>query len=145
MVNKKLFATNNILALPSVEWQCQIVPSQCLAQPMTMPLALVRYWVEQAVYIVGQPSGCCMVCLMPRTQLSGSLEFSHVSMFTLDGEPVSVGRVPSPLFFCDGIFQRPVSLCERISCSDRGYQLSSFILLLTFHYRPMIHWKQGNC
>ena len=39
----------------------QIVPSQCLAQPMAMPLAVVRTWVEQAVFIMGQTSRCCMI------------------------------------------------------------------------------------
>ena len=45
----------------------QIVPSQCLAQPMAMSLAVVRSWGEQTVSIMGQTSGCCMVCLMPVT------------------------------------------------------------------------------
>ena len=62
----------------------QIVPSQCLAQPMAMPLAVVRYWVEQAVFIMGQTSRCCMVCLMPQSQVSASFENPHLNMFTLD-------------------------------------------------------------
>ena len=45
----------------------QTVPSQCLAHPMAMPLAIVRSWGEQAVSIMGQTSRCCMVCLMPVT------------------------------------------------------------------------------
>ena len=61
-----------ILALPPVE--CQIMLSQCLTNPMAMPLAVVRYWVEYAVSIMGQTSRCCMVCLMPQSQVSGSLD-----------------------------------------------------------------------
>ena len=45
----------------------QIVPSQCLIQPMAMQVAVARYWIEQAVFIMGQTSRCCMVCLMPVT------------------------------------------------------------------------------
>ena len=33
---------------------------------------------------MGQTSRCCMVCLMPQSQVSVSLEYSHLSMFTLD-------------------------------------------------------------
>ena len=38
------------------------MPSQCLAQPMAMSLAVVRSLGEQAVFIMGQTSRCCMVC-----------------------------------------------------------------------------------
>ena len=62
----------------------QIVPSQCLAQPMAMPLAVARSWGEQAVSIMGQTSRCCMVCLMPQSHVSCSLENPHFSIFTLD-------------------------------------------------------------
>ena len=62
---------------------CQIVPSQCLTQSMAMPLAVVRYCVEQAVFIWGQLSRCCMVCLMPQSQVSSSFEYRHCIMFTL--------------------------------------------------------------
>ena len=60
------------------------MPFQCLAQPMAMPLAVVRSWVEQAVFIMGQTSRCCMVCLMPQSQVSCSFEYSQLSMFNLD-------------------------------------------------------------
>ena len=36
----------------------QSVPSQCMAQAMAMPLAAVRSWVEQTVFIMGQTSRC---------------------------------------------------------------------------------------
>ena len=49
-----------------------------------MPLAIVRSWGEQAVSIMGQTSRCCMVCLMPQSQISCSLENPHFNMFTLD-------------------------------------------------------------
>ena len=62
----------------------QIVPSQCLVQSMAMSLAIVRSWGEQAVSIMGQTSRCCMVCLMPQSQVSCSLENPHFNMFTLD-------------------------------------------------------------
>ena len=54
------------------------------SQPIAMPLAVVGSWVEQAVSIVGQTSRCCMVCLMPQSQGSGSFEYPHFNMFTLD-------------------------------------------------------------
>ena len=37
---------------------------------------------EQAVSLMGQTSRCCMVCLMPQSQVSGSLEKNHFNMFT---------------------------------------------------------------
>ena len=60
------------------------MPSQCLAQPMAMSLAVVRSWGEQAVFIMGQTSRCCMVCLMPQSQVYVSFEYPHFDMFTLD-------------------------------------------------------------
>ena len=43
-----------------------------------------RCLVEQAVFIMGQISRCCMVCLMPQSQVSGSFEYLHFNMFILD-------------------------------------------------------------
>ena len=60
-----------ILVLPPVS--CQILPPPpplCLAQPIAMSLAVVRYWGEQRVFIMGQTSRCCMVCVMPQSQVS---------------------------------------------------------------------------
>ena len=73
-----------ILVLPPESYVRQIVPSQCLAQPMAMPLAILRSWGQQAVSIMGQTSRCCMVCLMPQSHVSCSLENPHFNMFTLD-------------------------------------------------------------
>ena len=39
---------------------------------------------EQAVSIMGQTSMCCMVCLMPQSHVSCSLENPHFNIFTLD-------------------------------------------------------------
>ena len=79
MVRQKIII---ILVLPPVG--CQIVPSQCLAQPVAMPLAVARSWIEQTMFIVWLTSICCMVCLMPPSQVSGSFEYPHLSMFTHD-------------------------------------------------------------
>ena len=72
-----------IFVLTQVARQYQIVPFQCLGQPMAMQLAIVMYWVEQAVSIMGQTSRCCMVYLMPQSQVSGSFEYPDFNMFTL--------------------------------------------------------------
>ena len=61
----------------------QTVPSQFLAQPMAMPLVVVRSCVEQAVFIMGQTSRCCMVCRMPQSQASALFEIPYFNMFTL--------------------------------------------------------------
>ena len=39
---------------------------------------VVRSWGEQAVSIMGQTSRCCMVCLMPQSQVSGTFEYLKV-------------------------------------------------------------------
>ena len=59
-----------------------------LVPPMTgsvaaKPLAVVRSRVEKALFIMGQTSACCMVCLVPQSQVSGSFENPHFNMFTL--------------------------------------------------------------
>ena len=77
--------SSSFLSFHQESYVCQIVPSQCLAQPMAMPLAVARSWGEQAVSIIGQTSRCCMVCLMPQSHVSCSLENPHFSsIFTLD-------------------------------------------------------------
>ena len=76
--------SSSFLSFHQESYVRQIVPSQCLAQPMAMSLAVVRSWGEQAVSIMVQTSRCCMVCLMPQSQVSGSLENPHFNMFTLD-------------------------------------------------------------
>ena len=76
--------SSSFLSFHQESYVCQIVPSQCLAQPMAMPLAVARSWGEQAVSIMGQTSRCCMVCLMPQSHVSCSLENPHFSIFALD-------------------------------------------------------------
>ena len=67
----------------------QIVFSQCLAQPMAMSLAIVGSCGEQAASIMGQTSRCCVVCLMPQSHVSCSLENHQFNMLNLD-RPTSV-------------------------------------------------------
>ena len=67
---------------------CQLVPYQCLAPPMAIPLAVVRSWVPQAVFIMGKTSRCCMFCLMPQSQVSGSFEYPKACSL-LTGQHVS--------------------------------------------------------
>ena len=67
----------------------QIVFSQCLEQPMAMPVAIVRSCGEQAVSTMGQTSRCCVICLMRLSHVSCSLENPHFIMFNLD-RPTSV-------------------------------------------------------
>ena len=76
--------SSSFLCFHQESYVCQIVPSQCLAQPMAMPLAVARSWGEQAVSIMGQTSRCCMVCLMPQSHVSCSLEDPHFNISTLD-------------------------------------------------------------
>ena len=85
----------------------QIVPSQCLAQPMAMSLAVVRYWGKQAVSIIGQTSRCC---LMPQSQVSCSLENPHFNMFTLD-RPTCVRSRLSSFQVVQG-FSAPAGRCS---------------------------------
>ena len=61
--------------------------SQTLQMPGTSdgdPISRCRYWVDQAVFIMGQTSRCCLVCLMPQSQVSISFEYPDFDMFTLD-------------------------------------------------------------
>ena len=88
----------------------QIVPSQCLAQPLAMSLAVVRSWGEQTVFIMGQNSRYCMVCLMPQSQVSGSLENPHFNMFTLD-RPTWVRNRLSAFQVVQG-FSAPAGRCS---------------------------------
>ena len=77
-------SSSSFLSFHQESYVRQIVPSQCLEQSMAMSLAVARSWGEQAVSIMGQTSRCCMLCLMPQSQVSCSLENPHFNMFTLD-------------------------------------------------------------
>ena len=83
-LTNRLDSSSSFLSFHQESYVRQIVPSQCLAQPMAMPVAVARSWGEQAVSIVGQTSRCCMVCLMPQSHVSCSLETPHFNIFTLD-------------------------------------------------------------
>ena len=109
--HQNLLTVITILVLPpGVVHVSQIVSSQCLAQPMAMSLAVVRSWGEQAVSIMGQTSRCCMVCLMPQSQVSGSLENPHFNMFTLD-RPTCVRNRLSAFQVVQG-FSAPAGRCS---------------------------------
>ena len=110
-----------ILVLPPVA--CQIVPSQCLAQPMALPLAVARSWGEQTVFIMGQINRCCLVCLMPQSQVSVSFEYPHFNMFTLD-RPTCVRNRLSAFQGAQG-FSAPAGRCSsalmlRCTLASRG-------------------------
>ena len=100
----------------------QIVPSQCLAQPMAMPLAIVRSWGEQAVFIMGQTSMCCVVCLMPQSQVSCSFENPHFNMFTLD-RPTCVRNRLSAFQVVQG-FSAPAGMC---SSDDHSEGMTTYL------------------
>ena len=93
-----------------------------LAQPMAMPLAVVRSWIEQAVFIMGQTSRCCMVFLMPQSPVYVSLEYPDLSMFTLDSPNLCTQPVEC-LLGCPG-FSVPAGRCSsalmRCTLASRG-------------------------
>ena len=84
--------------------------AQCLAHPMAMSLAVVRSWGEQVVSIMGQTSKYCMVCLMPQSQVSCSVENPHFNMFTLD-RPTCVRNRLSAFQVVQG-FSAPAGRCS---------------------------------
>ena len=90
---------------------------------MAMSLAVVRSWGEQAVFIMGQTSRCCMVCLMPQSQVSCSVENPHLNMFTLD-RPTCVRNRLSAFQVVQG-FSAPAGRCSsalmfRCTLASRG-------------------------
>ena len=94
---------SSFLSFHQDSYVLQIVPSQCLAQPKAMPLAVARSWGEQAVSIMGQTSRCCMVCLMPQSHVSCSLKNPHfITYLLLTGQPVCTQPVEC-LPGCPGI------------------------------------------
>ena len=115
--------SSSFLSFHQESYVRQIVPSQCLAQSMAMSLAVVRSWGEQAVSIMGQTSRCCMVCLMPQSQVSCSLENPHFNMFTLD-RPTCVRNRLSAFQVVQG-FSVPAGRCSsalmlRCTLASRG-------------------------
>ena len=90
---------------------------------MAMPLAIVRSWGEQAVSIMGHTSRCCMVCLMPQSQVSVSFEYPHFDMFNLD-QPTCVRNRLSAFQVVRG-FSAPAGRCSsalmfRCTLASRG-------------------------
>ena len=119
----KAEASSSFLSFHQESYVRQSVPSQCLAQPMAMSLAVVRSWGEQAVSIMGQTSTCCMVGLMPQSQVSGSLENPHFNMFTHD-RPTCVRNRLSAFQVVQG-FSEPAGRCSselmsRCTLASRG-------------------------
>ena len=126
-----------ILSFPKEPYACQIVPSQCLAQPMAMLLAVVRSWGEQPVSIMGQTSRCCMVCLMPQSQVSCSLGTPHFNMFTLD-RPTCVRNRLSAFQVVQGI-SVPAGRCSSaLMLKAKMSEIS--IDTHQLHYIPLYHF-----
>ena len=63
-----------------------------------------------SVHHGGQPCRCCMVCLMPQSQVSCSLENPHFNMFTLD-RPTCVRSRLSAFLVVQG-FSVPAGRCS---------------------------------
>ena len=124
-----MFALITILVPPPVE--SQIVPSQCLAQPMAMSLAVARSWGVHAVSIMGQTSRCCIVCLIPQSHIiSGSFEYPHLSIIALD-RPTCVRNRLSAFHVGQG-FSAPAGRCSsaqmsRCTLASRGSSLSPLL------------------
>ena len=73
--------------------------------------------------IMGQTSRCCMVCLMPQSQVSCSVENPHLNMFTLD-RPTCVRNRLSAFQVVQG-FSAPAGRCSsalmfRCTLASRG-------------------------
>ena len=75
------------------------------------------------MFIMGQTSRCCMVCLMPQSQVSVSFEYPHFDMFTLD-RPTCVSNRLSAFQVVQG-FSAPAGRCSsalmlRCTLASRG-------------------------
>ena len=75
------------------------------------------------MFIMGQTSRCCMVCLMPQSQVSCSVENPHLNMFTLD-RPTCVRNRLSAFLVVQG-FSAPAGRCSsalmfRCTLASRG-------------------------
>ena len=99
----------------------------CPANAMAMSLAVVRSWGEQVVFIMGQTSRCCMVCLVPQSQVSGSVENPHFNMLTLDRPTCARNRL-SAFQVVQG-FSAPAGRCSSAlmsRCNSSVQGLESF-------------------
>ena len=77
--------------------------------------------------IMGQTTSCCMVCLMPQTHVSCSLENSHFNIFTLD-RPSCVRNRLSAFQVVHGL-SAPSGMCTsaltlRCPLASRGWSRS---------------------
>ena len=99
--------------------------------------SVVRSWVKHAGSVhhgadQNRPL-CCMVCLMPQSQVSGSFKYSHFNMFSLD-RPTCVRnrlsafqvvqRFSSPAGKCSSALMLRCTLASR--GSSRSLHASSF-------------------
>ena len=119
-----------------------------------MPLAVVRSWVEQAVFSMGQTSTRCMVCLRPQSQVSVSIEYPHFDMFTLD-RPTCVRNRLSVVLVVQG-FSAPAGRCSsalmlRCTLVPRGSSRSlhnsmraafAVVLMGSVHLIKLFHFTQ---
>ena len=108
---------------------------------MAMSLAVGRPWGRaDSVQHGVQTSRCCMVCLMPQSQVSCSLENPHFNMFTLD-RPTCVRSRLSAFLVVQG-FSVPAGRCSsalmlRCTLASRGssrslhsYKRAAFAVVL---------------
>ena len=86
---------------------------------------------EQAVSIMGQTmqyiGACCMICLMPQSQVSCSLENPHFNMFTLDRPTCVCNRLRA--FQVVQGFSTPTGRCSSVlmlRCTLASMGLESF-------------------
>ena len=86
-------SSSSFLSFPHESYVRQIVLSQCLAQPMAMPLTGVRSLEDQAVFI--SIILCCMVCLMLHSQVSGSFVMFSL-LLVVAGFPIRYIGFPGP-------------------------------------------------
>ena len=101
----------------------QIVPSQCLAQPMAMSLAVVRSWGEQACPSWGRPVGVAWSAWCHSHRFLVSWKIPHFNMFTLD-RPTCVRSRLSVFQVVQG-FSVPAGRCSsalmlRCTLASRG-------------------------
>ena len=75
------------------------------------------------MFIMGQTSRCCMVCLMPLSQVSVSFEYPHVDVFTLVRQTCT--QPVQCLLGCPGVL-----------CASWKVFVSTDVKVHTAHWRP---------
>ena len=76
------------------------------------------------MFIMGQTSRCCMVCLMPQSQVSVSFELPHFDMITLD-RPACVRMVKTEMRMGSGCEPRGTSEKFDLGGSKGGTDIDS--------------------